>query len=195
MNDEQRIFLTRLKDATATQHKKLESTRLSVNLMKHGVSLENYADYLVHMRNVIAWCEHNIFPTTTPLFKDIARRRKLPLIEADLAILRAASVTGSMPRKTYHAKADDSLPAALGHMYVIVGSTLGGRMILNHLEAALGLDAENGAAFFAGYQADTGTLWKDFLKIFSRYAVENNCEDEVIAGAENAFAGIENYFA
>jgi heme oxygenase len=80
-------------------------------------------------------------------------------------------------------------------MYVIEGSTLGGRIILKHIHTALGLDENKGASFFAGYGAETGIRWKKIMNIMSGYAVANKCEDEVIAGACHAFESIDKYFA
>lgn len=192
----QQAFLNDLRNATAAQHKRLEASRLSQNLMSPDVSIEEYTAYLAHMKNVIAWCEENIFPVTADLFDDIESRRKLPLIERDLTLLQSGTKgAGVNVPGAYDHTAITHLPAALGYMYVIEGSTLGGRMILNHIKATLGIDEQNGASFFAGYEAETGKLWKRFLDIFSRYTVENDVQNGVIASAADAFKSIENYFA
>jgi heme oxygenase len=56
-----------------------------------------------------------------------------------------------------------SFPHALGSFYVMEGSTLGGRIILRHLETQ-GIDVPTGAmSFFAGYGTETGSMWRGFV--------------------------------
>lgn len=50
---------------------------------------------------------------------------------------------------------------ALGCVYVVEGSTLGGQMILRHLARHLEVRAGQGASFFAGYGSKTGMRWKE----------------------------------
>jgi len=194
LNDIQQDFLSKLRASTDIMHKKLESSRLSINLLKKDVSLAEYGTYLSHMHNVIAFCEEQVFPVIANIFPDIEQRRKLPLIAQDIEVLQ--QLTTIPQADIYGASIDPAnIPFAVGYMYVIEGSTLGGRILLNHIKTALGLDEKNGASFFAGYNADTGRLWKAFLDIFSRYSAEDDHAEEVIAGARYAFSSIENYFA
>jgi heme oxygenase (biliverdin-IX-beta and delta-forming) len=52
--------------------------------------------------------------------------------------------------------------AALGSLYVLEGSALGAQVIAPRLQRLLGLDARNGAAYFAGWGAATGARWREF---------------------------------
>ena len=52
---------------------------------------------------------------------------------------------------------------ALGSLYVMEGSTLGGRVIERNVKRCLGLDAQHGCTYFAGYGMHTGTMWRSFL--------------------------------
>lgn len=89
-------------------------------------------------------------------------RRRMHLLAADLAVLGASPF------------AVDALPscpvpllgnaaAALGSLYVMEGSTLGGRIIERHVERRLGFDHLSGCSYFAGYGARTGAMWRAFL--------------------------------
>ncbi len=49
----------------------------------------------------------------------------------------------------------------LGAMYVMEGSTLGGRFIARHAEATLGLTPGVGDAYFQGHGEATGAMWRE----------------------------------
>jgi heme oxygenase len=51
---------------------------------------------------------------------------------------------------------------AFGCLYVMEGSTLGGKIIYNILKKQLGLSDSAGASFFYGYGPATGEKWKTF---------------------------------
>lgn len=106
-------------------------------------------------------------------------RRKVPALERDAATLKAA------------APADAPLAApsgrseALGFLYVLEGSTLGGRVIDKQLRVR-GLSPE-GLSFFQGYGEATGARWKAFCAVLER------ADDKAAAarGARSAFAQME----
>ncbi len=188
-------FLSELRAATGDRHKALEATPLSTKLVSKGVTEGDYANYLLHMQGVIAFCEERVFPVTEYLFSDMEERSKLSAIEADIEVLDGkAKLPAAVPPYTPSMPQGD-VAFALGYMYVIEGSTLGGRMLLNHVKSVLGFDEHKGARFFAGYGADTGQLWKEFLRVLSGYAVTNNCTGRIVAGARAAFTDIEHHFA
>lgn len=67
---------------------------------------------------------------------------------------------------------------ALGVMYVLEGSTLGGRLILQAV-ADRGIDVSE-LAFMDPYGADTGRRWRSFLAVLERETAD---DDEALAGA------------
>jgi heme oxygenase len=190
------LFLQQLRKATQPMHTKLEESRLSVNLMKGDVSKTEYADYLVYMSDVIAYHEFFTYPVVEHLFDDMSARHKLPMINNDIEVLRQQGVTIT-PNNEYRINTllPLSIARALGYMYVIEGSTLGGRMILKHIKTALGFDEQNGAHFFAGYGNETGKRWNKFIAIFANYAVIESCQQEIITAATDAFESIQTHFA
>ncbi len=95
---------------------------------------------------------------------DFARRRREPLILAALAELRAAPPAGNAP----HFPALRSVAEALGLLYVLEGSSLGGRLILRHL-ARLGIDLA-GLRFLDPYGAAAGERWTGFISVLEREA-------------------------
>lgn len=188
------IFLQLLRQRTAAQHTKLEATKISTDLLRPDATVQMYMTYLAHMRGVMAFAEHHVYPVLAHLFADISERGKLAAIDSDIETL--ARMTTRPATKPLPVSTEPMTTAfAMGYMYVIEGSTLGGRMLLKHVKTTLGFDEEAGARFFSGYGANTGTMWKQFLQILTGYAVGNECEEEVIAGANHAFKIIEEHFS
>jgi heme oxygenase len=141
------------------------------------------------MHPIISFCETQIFPVIEPVIAT-AERHKLHLLDKDLAVLNHSPATLLYEPLT----PPIDLATALGHMYVIEGSTLGGRMIAKHINKHLGLDENNGAAFFTGYGNATGPLWQAFMTTFTEYVADTQSEAVVIGAARDTFAAIDEYF-
>lgn len=90
-------------------------------------------------------------------------RNKVPALARDLFALGldateidALPQCGALP-------VIDSEASALGVMYVLEGSTLGGQVLKRAMADRLGIDADSGAAFFDVYGPLTGAHWRSFL--------------------------------
>lgn len=89
----------------------------------------------------------------------LAPRRRLHLLAADLAALgRSPHAIEQLPSCPVPLVRDAA--EALGSLYVMEGSTLGGRVIQRNVERCLGPAA---CSYFAGYGPDTGAMWRSFL--------------------------------
>lgn len=183
-------FPEQLKTRTAEAHTRLEELPISKSILSESLDRESYAHYLKLMRDVVAETETRIFPLTTEAISDLESRRKLAHIEADL---NHASTELSEPKTVFH-KENMSPAFALGVLYVVEGSALGGRFILKNVEKSLGYSAETGASYFAGYGNTTGSMWKHFMNELSQYEATHNAGDEIMAGAVFAFESIEQHF-
>lgn len=186
-------FLDNLRSTTAPSHTSLEALPISASIMNPKVTNSEYALYLDLMHDVVKDAEENIFPALANIVTDLKDRNKNHLLEQDLKTL------GHTKKNTEAKPLSESLenPSkafAMGIFYVIEGSSLGGRVILKNINAALGHDIENGASYFGGYAGQTGSYWKNFLGQLTQYEAENNNADEIIAGANYAFNAISSHF-
>lgn len=90
-------------------------------------------------------------------------RRRLHLLAADLAVLgvstEALVAVPLCPLTTLQGEAE-----ALGSLYVMEGSTLGGRVIQRNVERCLQGVGHASSRYFNGYGDETGTMWRLFLK-------------------------------
>ncbi len=186
-------FLENLRQATDQSHKDLESLPISVSIIKPDVTKTEYAAYLALMHDVVADTEENIFPLLEGIIADLKHRTKAAQIHADLAAMGVDNNAAHRRPITRNLK-EISAGFALGIMYVVEGSSLGGRVILKNITASLGYDSDNGASYFAGYGGQTGSTWRNFLTALGEYESEKQCGDEIIAGANFTFAAINSHF-
>lgn len=183
-------FLANLRQTTLPAHKELESLPISEKIISPDITKEEYALYLALMSRIVADMEEHIFPVVSDILPDIEQRRKSQLIQADLQYLSPEKTFTDYP---FQDAGHTYSPAfAMGMIYVVEGSTLGGRVILKNIEKTLGYNAGDGGKYFAGYGTQTGPLWKSFLAAFTEFA-ETHSEQDIIAGADFAFTTIHNY--
>ena len=186
------VFLDRLRFETTPSHTALEALPVSVSIMSPQVSHADYTKYLSLMHDVVKDAEDTIFPIVYSAMPDIDIHPKAQFIETDLQTLGFKKEINDKPLSS---KIQNCTTAfALGVMYVIEGSSLGGRVILKNITAALGHNADSGATYFAGYGAQTGSHWKIFLGALMAYEHQHNCELEIIKGANFAFDAINLHF-
>jgi heme oxygenase (biliverdin-IX-beta and delta-forming) len=187
------VFVQELRTATDPMHKGLEANSISKKLMSPEVDLTDYAFYLRCMGEVIKTFDEKILPAVSTVITDVDKRKKYQDITADLEFLYSHGAEKKETKAFTGFTGNPSLAYALGYAYVIEGSTLGGRVILKQVAPALKLEA-SGTRFFAGYGAETGTFWKNFMQHFCMHVLRNNLQQEAIQGAIDGFTDIGNHF-
>ncbi|WP_125723647.1 biliverdin-producing heme oxygenase [Flavobacterium ustbae] len=183
-------FLSDLKTQTSDSHRRLEELPVSMSIMSPDMKIEDYSYYLSLMHDVHNDTEGLIFPFFSELIEDLEQRRKKHLIEDDLLFLNSKKINSEKVFQTEKI----STPFALGILYVVEGSTLGGRFILKNVSKFPELSGDKGVSYFNGYGDRTGSFWKLFLNFVATYEQENNCGDEIIEGAVFAFDSIYKHF-
>ena len=118
-------------------------------------------------------------------------RRKVNLLQKDVQALDAwgndLPVCKSLPKiETF----DD----ALGCMYVLEGSTLGGAVISRNLEKTLGIKSENGGLYYNCYGAgkELGEKFKQMAEFIGR---NHKDADRVVRSANETFIAINNWLS
>ncbi|MBB2962054.1 biliverdin-producing heme oxygenase [Methylobacterium sp. R2-1] len=143
----------RLREATAAAHEALER---DLDWEARVATLAGYRTLLVRLRGFHAAYEPAIGAALAdaPFFDP---RRRLPALDADLHALGGA-VPGTLPAPT--APRLEGPGAALGALYVLEGSTLGGGVIGRHVARLHGEGVP--LAYYAGRGRATGPLWREF---------------------------------
>jgi heme oxygenase len=172
--------LEQLRRETLPDHNAVEQ---SVPLMDDELDLDTYVSYLVKLHGIIATWEECAPPNAPAWIRPLlAARRRGQLLTLDLKWFSADASGEARPALP---EMSDSA-GLLGAMYVVEGSTLGGRLIARHVELALGLTAGQGNAYFRGHNERTGQLWKEFCDAL-RTNVPDSETDAVIAAAKAMF--------
>lgn len=185
-------FLERLRTKTADSHTKLEELPVSKSIMKPNVTQQEYINYLQLMHDVIKDAERNVFPSLSHIVADdLIDKNRTERLEKDLQLLGQPKTDC---KTVFENASGYSNAFALGILYVLEGSTLGGRVIYKNINTALGLDADSGLFYFAGYGGQTGSHWRTFLETVIKYESDNNAEEEITAGAEFAYKTIAKHF-
>ena len=78
----------------------------------------------------------------------------------------------------------NNIGAIFGSMYVMEGSTLGGRFIAPHVAQMLSLGQGQGNAYFEGYGARTGSMWNAFRDTAAASVPESLYDDAVRAAID-----------
>jgi len=186
-------FLNNLRAQTSESHKGLEAIPISKLLVNPNISLHAYALYLSLMHDVVSDFEKHIYPIVEDQIPDISERKKADYILNDLKFIGEEKKKGHQFFK--NSDFNFTVPFAMGMLYVLEGSTLGGRFILKNIQESLGLSEEKGISYFSGYGNKTGSYWKKFLNNLTDFEASNDTEKEIIAGADYAFRMISNHLS
>ncbi|MGC3945114.1 MAG: biliverdin-producing heme oxygenase [Chryseolinea sp.] len=86
----------------------------------------------------------------------------------------------------------DSFSSALGAMYVLEGSTLGGQIIAKMLKQQLGKDSDEGLTFFLSYGPQTAAMWNRFKSYLDK-PFDDRERTEVVRGAKETFTSFRKW--
>lgn len=174
------MFTDKIKEATLQNHQLVE--KVLIGKMKSMRSANDYVELLRIFYSYFGGLEQQIKPyiniATLPDHND---RRKTVAIADDLATLG-----GKLP----DVAVGEELPAinneleALGALYVIEGSTLGGKIISQMLQKHLNITDGSGLSFFNGYGDNTQQMW-DVFKTNLNNAVKTPADEAVVLNAAN----------
>lgn len=169
-----------LKAATTESHEALEAMVLP--RLQAITSPQDYARLLKDFYGYFKPVEDAVAPfITRTILPDWAQRRKAHAILNDLAALQQPF--DHLPLATALPSVNN-LPQAMGALYVMEGSTLGGRgitkMLLKKEDVLLTIDH---LQFFNGYGEATGPMWMAFVNVLNSFPFS---DDEVAQLTESA---------
>ncbi|MEO8961995.1 MAG: biliverdin-producing heme oxygenase [Ginsengibacter sp.] len=177
-----------LKLRTKERHQQLEVKVITaIKLIHHRNDyarlLQLFAGYFGSLEDLI---EQNL---NLDMLTDYRLRRKAAALQADLI-----SMNVPLPKKI----GSENLPTiknslqAIGALYVMEGSTLGGRIIRKMV--ADKLPNENAFSFFEGYGEKTNDMWKSFKASIDAIVLNNKETNVVIDSANETFYKFSFYF-
>ncbi|MGY1688645.1 biliverdin-producing heme oxygenase [Geodermatophilus sp. SYSU D01105] len=185
--------LTTLRSATAAEHEQVENT---LALMDPALSRDRLVDVLARLHafwtaaeaGLDAWAGREPADAETVGW---ARRRRAALFAADLQALGAAPGPAAVPDLPDVADTDQ----ALGRLYVLEGSTLGGTFISRHLAALPGLAPGVQVRAFSPYGAETGAMWHAYRRVTRDRVAAGGDAGRVVDAARATFTALAEWVA
>ncbi|RFU20295.1 biliverdin-producing heme oxygenase [Geodermatophilus marinus] len=184
--------LTTLRAATAAEHGQVEST---LALMDPQLSRERLVAVLRRLHGFWAAAEAGLQGWAQREPADAAavqwdRRRRAHLFAADLRALGAGPGADAP-----ELPAVEDTDQALGRMYVLEGSTLGGTVIARHLAGLPGPGGGLAGAAFAPYGGETGAMWHAYRRVARAHVAAGGDAGRVVGAARGTFAALAAWCA
>lgn len=180
------MLSTNIKEATKAAHLNLE--KKVIEKLKAIRSNADYADFLKYFYTYFSQVEQAIAPyITEQLLPDYKDRRNSSYLKNDIEEL--GSHTGETPSITL--PVIENQLQALGALYVMEGSIMGGSIIIKMLEKG---GITKGISFFSGYGEATGQKWGVFVGTMNQQATTPEEEEIAIQAANEAFTCFGNVF-
>ena len=172
------MVIEKLRSGTRQTHEELETEMLP--LIKGVRDKDSYARLLHLFYGYYHPLEKGIaLHLDSSLLPDIGERRKVSRIIDDLHI-----IGGSVEiREDSNAPLIENRAEAFGALYVMEGSTLGGKVISKMISGNLDFPDESALSFFSGYGSQTASRWKEFLAVLDQFS--GTAEEEVIVSKAN----------
>ena len=180
------MVLEKIRSATAAHHQQLEASPLLKHINDRTITMPVYIELLNKFYGYFQPVELalNRYNEISAYLPDYHQRRKAVTLAEDLRKLSGLSAAqgpcSDLPMINNAGK-------AFGCLYVMEGSTLGGRIISSVLKDRLNIDHLSGASFFYGYGAETGPKWKAFNESLSLFSSKYNNDDDIVQGAADTF--------
>ncbi len=182
-----------LRERTRPQHDALDS-HPSLGMLGESITPDSYA-----------WILKKFLGFHRPMEASLARaadwdamglhlgeRRKAPMAAADLRDLGhepdAAPDCADLPPH-------DTIPAAIGCIYVLEGSTLGGQYIAKGLRKNLPPELQEATRYFSSYGDKTGSMWKQFKAFADETITEERDREECLEAAAESFDAMARWLS
>ena len=181
--------LRRLRTDTAPEH---EAVERSLDLLDAGLTSARLAAVLFRMHGFWLAAEAGLdrWAAAEPAASSLlhwADRRRAHLFAVDLAALGAAPAG---PAATPDLPPVPGTDEALGRLYVLEGSTLGGVFIDRHLAALPQLAGTGTLRAFSPYGERTGSMWRDYRTATRAHVAAGGDVARLVGAAKQTFTAL-----
>jgi heme oxygenase (biliverdin-IX-beta and delta-forming) len=178
--------LHRLRTETAEEHRAVER---SLDLLDPALGRARLAEVLGLLHGFWVAAESGLDAWAVRFPGDAGcvawgRRRRAALFDADLSYV-GGTATGDVPYLSGVADTDH----ALGRLYVLEGSTLGGTFIDRHLASLPQLSGVRIRAF-SPYGSETGAMWAAFRRVVRERVAAGGDAEAMIESARETFRAL-----
>jgi heme oxygenase len=181
--------LRRLRSETSAEHRAVEDT---LDLLSPDLTRDRLVDVLTRMHGFWAAAEAGLdaWAQARPADAeqvDWSGRRRTALFAADLAAL------GGTPAGRPELPDVPDTDTALGRMYVLEGSSLGGVFIDRHLATLPQLSDAGRLSAFSPYGERTGEMWHAFRTVTRARVAEGGDADRLVGAARQTFGALASW--
>jgi heme oxygenase len=181
-------LLARLRAETQDCHQSLEN---ALDIMRPSMQREDYFSLLAGFRGFVApWEAALVASLPAPMRAFALQREKTALLDDDL---RFISDETCVPEQLPQCVIDwplHTVAQCFGSMYVMEGSTLGGRIIGPAMASRFNLSDRRGYAYFDPYGDRTGSMWNAFKRLATE-SVQPDDNDQAVWAARATFEALE----
>lgn len=189
-------LLKQLREHTLDQHRAIERQKLVRELMAPGVGMQTYSAVLQRFFHFYADLETKLIPALHEFWISFPQAEyfyvpRSQLLKQDLADLSVSPqhlegvATLSLPATSFPG-------AILGVLYVLEGSTQGGRVIGPHLTRSLGVSPSRGGRFF-NLHAATDSGWLGYQQLLGTLHADPSIIAPAVRAARDTFEGLHTY--
>lgn len=187
-------LLGELRQRTRDEHDKIEALLRLTDPM----SLPRYAAIVSGFHAFLSEWEPRLAHALPTHLRDWCTARGRSALAAqdmrDVAAVASDTLSHTARRAVDEVPLRDTA-SALGSMYVIEGSALGGQVIAPMLERHLGLTPERGARYFHGHGPRTGAMWREFREVIAHEVGDGEAAtDTACDSARRTFAALRHVF-
>lgn len=177
-----------LKQNSREQHTSLEEKFRSNHIFDKTYSLQDYKKFLYANYALYHALEPSLENILSEDFKTSIQyneRKKLTIIEKEIKVLELP-LLADLESQTIENEAE-----AIGILYVMEGSTLGGNIIKKHLANNIEF-VDIDFNFLGIYGSEIGNYWKNFIFQINQNIQEKSYKD-VLAGTLKAYSFLQNF--
>lgn len=188
-------IMMQLREKTAPQHHRAEQNRYTVAMLNRTMTLEQYGEYLAKFYGFVRPLEQRLEerPEWRRIGFDISARMKSRLLEADLAGLGWSGQAIINAPDCLALPDVSTFPRALGCLYVLEGSTLGGQMLTKLLIKYLPVSPETNARYLNSYGDAVRARWDEFRGMLTGQAHSGEDEREMLSAAGETFDRLHDW--
>ena len=174
------MVLTALREATTSLHREVEGR---IDFLSLGLTIPRYIRILQAFYAFFEPMEMQMDTCCPAEYRSMwqGRHRAHRLID-DLVAMHSGPVDAASG--IFEIPDVSSTGHWLGALYVLEGSTLGGRVISRHLEKHFGWLSGRGYSFFLGHGTATGERWREVVKTLEANSGANS---QIVSGARQTF--------
>jgi heme oxygenase (biliverdin-IX-beta and delta-forming) len=184
--------LALLRASTRAEHDRVEAC---LDLLDEALTTDRLRTVLLHLSGFWTDAEAGLrdwaaaHPAAAAAV-DWPRRQRAALFAADAAALGADPTAIRAPVL----EPVGSTGAALGRLYVLEGSSLGGQVILRHMDRVPALAGVR-LRGFGSYGAETGLMWRRFRQYVQGWVLAGGPAVDVEQAAVSTFRALEEWCA